>query len=162
MSAKQIRQLVIAVVLGLLWIGIGQDFLFQNVLIDLFAGPKVSLQTLFSEAINPAFQALWVVCAVGYLIWYWRTYTARPEAARDAEQKGTSWWWSIALINIFIGWGLIALFLYDDGLPASGWLTLLVFVVIDVLICYWLPTLMATPRTFRLVVPGAVKFFGDR
>lgn len=162
MTRTQITRLVTAVVLGLLWIGIGQDFLFQNILIDLFAGGDVSLDTVFQDAINPAFRALWVACAVGALTWYWRTFKARPKSAREAEQTGTSWWWSIALTNLFVGWGLMVLYLYDDSLPASGWLTVLVFVVIDVVLCFWLPTLTATPRTFRLVVPGAVKFLGDR
>jgi hypothetical protein len=162
MSHAQIRRLVTVAVLGLLWIGIGQDLLFQNVLIDLFAGGNVSLDTLFRDAINPASRALWVVCAGGYLTWYLRTDKARPKSAKEAQQNGTTWWWSIALTNVFMGWLLMVGYLWNAGLPASGWLTVLVFVILDVGLCFWVPTLVATPRTFRLVMPGAVKFFGDR
>jgi hypothetical protein len=39
---------------------------------------------------------------------------------------------------------------------------LLVFVVFDVLLLFWLPTLLASPRSYRFVVPGAVKLLGGR
>lgn len=162
MSPAQLTRLATVVVLDLLWIGLGQDLLFQNLLVDLFAGPGVTLGSLFQNAVNPAFQALWVACATGILIWFWLTYKTRPSSAQEAFATGNQWWWMIAWANVFVGWALMALFLRNDSIPASGWLTLLIFVVIDVVICFWLPTLMATPRTFRLVVPGAVKFFGDR
>lgn len=161
MTPTQLTRLATVVVLGLLWIGLGQDLLFQNLLVNLFAGPGVTLNTLFPSAINPAFQALWIACATGVLIWFWLTYKTRPSSAQQAVSIGNSWW-VIACVNVFVGWALMAGFLRNDPIPASGWLTLLIFGVIDVAICFWLPTLMATPRTFRLVVPGAVKFFGDR
>ena len=44
----------------------------------------------------------------------------------------------------------------------GGWMLLLVFVVFDVLLLFWLPTLLASPRSYRFVVPGAVKFLGGR
>ena len=37
------------------------------------------------------------------------------------------------------------------------------FVLLDVVILlFWLPTLLASPRTYRLVVPGAVTLLGSR
>jgi hypothetical protein len=162
MTPTQLFRLAIVVIVGLLWIGLGQDLLFQNLLADLFAGPGVTLGTLFQNAVNPAFQALWVSCMIGALIWFWMTYKTRPSGAQQAVTIGSRWWWTIALVNLFLGWALMAGFLHNEPIPASGWLTLLIFVVIDVVICFWLPTLMATPRTFRLVVPGAVNFLGDR
>lgn len=161
MTPAQLTRLATVVVLGLLWIGLGQDLLFQNLLVDLFAGPDVSLGSLFQSTVNPSFQSLWVACATGVLIWFWVTYKTRPSSAQQAARIGKSWW-IIAWTTVFVGWALVALFLRNEPVPPSGWLTLLIFVVIDVVICFWLPTLMATPRTFRLVVPGAVKFFGDR
>lgn len=162
MTAAQRTRLAIVALLGLIWIGPGQDQVFQILLVDLFAGPGVTLGSLFQSAVNPAFRAVGISCATGYLIWLWITYKTRPSSAEEAAATGTLWWWTIAWANVFVGWALMALFLRNDPIPASGWLTLLIFVVIDVAICFWLPTLMATPRTFRLVVPGAVKFFGDR
>ena len=38
----------------------------------------------------------------------------------------------------------------------------LVFVVLDVALLFWLPTLLASPRSYRFVVPGAVTLFGGR
>jgi hypothetical protein len=39
---------------------------------------------------------------------------------------------------------------------------LLGFVLLDVILLFWLPTLLASPRTYRLVVPGAVTLLGSR
>lgn len=161
MTPPQITRLAIAIVLSLLWIGLGQDWLFQNLLVDLFAAPNVAMRTLFQDAVNPAFQTLWVACITGTLAWLWITYKTRPSSVEDVLKIGKKWWW-IAMTNFLVGWCLLPLFLRDYPIPAPAWLTLLIFVLIDVSICFWLPTLMATPRTFRLVVPGAVKFFGDR
>jgi hypothetical protein len=47
-------------------------------------------------------------------------------------------------------------------IPPEGWLLLMVFVIIDVVLLFWLPTLLASPRTYRLVVPGAVRLLGGR
>jgi hypothetical protein len=38
----------------------------------------------------------------------------------------------------------------------------MVFVIFDVILLFWLPTLLASPKTFRLVVPGAVRLMGGR
>lgn len=46
--------------------------------------------------------------------------------------------------------------------PPAGWLLLMVFVIFDVILLFWLPTLLASPKTFRLVVPGAVRLMGGR
>ena len=84
MTPTQLIRLATVVIVGLFWIGLGQDLLFQNLLADLFAGPGVTLGTLFQSAVNPAFQALWVSCMIGTLIWFWMTYKTRPSGAQQA------------------------------------------------------------------------------
>jgi hypothetical protein len=46
--------------------------------------------------------------------------------------------------------------------PPGGWLLLMGFVMLDVILLFWLPTLLASPRTYRFVVPGAVTLLGSR
>jgi len=46
--------------------------------------------------------------------------------------------------------------------PPEGWAALLVLVILDVGLLFWLPTMLASPKSYRLVVPGALKFFGGR
>jgi hypothetical protein len=41
-------------------------------------------------------------------------------------------------------------------------MTLLVLVILDVALLFWLPTMLASPKSYRLVVPGALKFLGGR
>jgi hypothetical protein len=87
------------------------------------------------------------------------------------------WWIAAGLLTI---WGWFFLFWFtvlqwqvtgtspvEGGpnfyqLPTGGWLLLMFFVVLDVVLLFWLPTLLATPRNYRLVVPGAVKLLGSR
>lgn len=164
MTPSQLRRLAIAVVFGLFWIGIGQHLLFQAPLSEIIGGGG-NVSDLLSKSINPAFQALWVSCAAGVLIWFWVAFKSNPGGGVEEILKIGSTWWMIAFSNVVVGWGLMVLFVQIIGqtsIPAQGWLTLLIFVILDVIICFWLPTLMATPRNFRLIVPGAVKFFGER
>jgi len=46
--------------------------------------------------------------------------------------------------------------------PPGGWITLLVLVILDVALLFWLPTMLASPKSYRFVVPGALKYLGGR
>jgi hypothetical protein len=46
--------------------------------------------------------------------------------------------------------------------PPEGWAILLILVVVDVALLFWLPTMLASPKNYRFVVPGALKFLGGR
>jgi hypothetical protein len=41
-------------------------------------------------------------------------------------------------------------------------MVLFMFVILDVAILFWIPSLISSPRNYRLVVPGATKFLGGR
>ena len=88
-------------------------------------------------------------------------------------------WWICATVLVLLGWFYQLLFIVliwqlsgtapVDGLdanyfpvPPGGWITLLVLVIIDVGLLFWLPTMLASPKGYRLVVPGALKFVGGR
>jgi hypothetical protein len=88
-------------------------------------------------------------------------------------------WWVAAIVLSVFGWlclGWFTIFTWQvrglspiDGsgmnfypVPAGGWILLMGFVLLDVVILFWLPTLLASPRTYRLVVPGAVTLLGSR
>jgi hypothetical protein len=88
-------------------------------------------------------------------------------------------WWLAATLLVVLGWLyqlLFTVFIWQvrgqsptnvSGMnyfpiPPAGWLLLMVFVIIDVILLFWLPTLLASPKTFRLVVPGAVRLMGGR
>jgi hypothetical protein len=87
-------------------------------------------------------------------------------------------WWLAAILLTIYGWlcmGWYNIFQWKLSgtspvpggmnyypLPTGGWVVLLGFVLLDVVLLFWLPTLLASPRTYRLVVPGAVTVLGSR
>jgi hypothetical protein len=89
-------------------------------------------------------------------------------------------WWIYAVVLVLLGWVYQLVFTVlvwqvrgiapVEGLPnikyypvpPGGWLILLVLVVIDVCLLFWLPTMLASPKSYRFVVPGALKFLGGR
>ena len=70
------------------------------------------------------------------------------------------WWIAAGLLSAF-GWLCLSWFtifqwqVTGQGgsypVPPGGMLLLLVFVLIDVVLLFWLPTLLASPRTYRFV-----------
>jgi len=102
----------------------------------------------------------------------------KPRNAAEVKSMQPRWWISTILL-VLLGW-LSQLFftvliwqiqsaspVEGSGvnyypLPAGGWLLVMVFVVLNVLLLFWLPTLLASPRTYRFVVPGAVRLLGGR
>ena len=86
-------------------------------------------------------------------------------------------WWIAAVVLTIFGWLCLAWFtvfvwsatgtspsagIDSFPVPAGGWIVLMGFVVLDVMLLFWVPTLLASPRTYRFVVPGAVTFLGSR
>lgn len=88
-------------------------------------------------------------------------------------------WWVCAVVLVLFGWTYQLFFIVlkwqisgtapvegiDTNyfqLPPGGWITLLVLVILDVALLFWLPTMLASPKSYRLVVPGALKFLGGR
>ena len=86
-------------------------------------------------------------------------------------------WWIAAVVLTLFGWLCLAWFtvfvwsvtgtspsagMNAYPVPAGGWIVLMGFVVFDVMLLFWVPTLLASPRTYRFVVPGAVTLLGSR
>jgi hypothetical protein len=88
-------------------------------------------------------------------------------------------WWLCAFFLVILGWVYQLFFTIlkwqisgtapVEGIdtnyfqvPPGGWITLLVLVILDVGLLFWLPTMLASPKSYRLVVPGAMRFLGGR
>ncbi len=178
MKPKQFIPLIACVLAGVLWIFIGQNFVLQNVLGGLIAGGGMDLPLFLASASSPSFQALWYTSAAVTLIWLLTTTKKSPlNSAEVREMQPT--WWICTTVLVLLGW-LYQLFFTVliwqisgvapvEGIntiyfqvPPGGWITLLVVVIFDVGLLFWLPTMIASPKSYRLVVPGAMKFLGGR
>jgi drug/metabolite transporter (DMT)-like permease len=178
MKTKQFISLVPCVIAGVLWIFIGQNFVLLNVLGGLIGGGGLPLLQFLDSAISPSFQALWFTCATVTLIWLFTTTKKSPMNSAEVREMQPAWW-LCALFLVLLGWvyqlfftvlkwqisGTAPVAGIDANyfqVPPGGWLTLLVLVVFDVALLFWLPTIFASPKSYKLVVPGAMKFLGGR
>jgi hypothetical protein len=162
--------LLIAVVIGVLWIFLGQPFIFEKAIPTLLVGPGMILQVFLQRGTTPAFTVFWSGCISALLVWYFITFTARTSSSSQVR-KMRGMWWLAALALVIFGW-LCQLFFFIfqwilQGqsmflIPIVGWIMMLLIVVVDVALLFWLPTVLASPRSFRLVVPGGVSIKGGR
>ena len=130
------------------------------------------------DSSSPAFQALWFSCIAATLIWLVTTTSKAPMNSAEVRAMRPAWW-ICATALVMLGWLYQVVFTVliwqftgtapIEGaeityypVPAGGWATLLSLAVLDVALLFWLPTMLATPKSYRLVVPGAIKFIGGR
>ena len=170
-------QLAACVAIGMAWIFIGQNWLFLNLFAGLLVGPGLILNDFLQTGSSPAFTVLWAGCITALLIWIGVTYGSKPRSSAETRQMRPMWWLAASLLGFF-GWlclGWFAIFQWQVSgvnpngsgvnfypVPPGGWIVLMGFVLLDVILLFWLPTLLASPRTYRLVVPGAVTLLGSR
>lgn len=178
MKPPQIVLFFICTLAGIAWIFIGQNFVLLNLFSGLLSGGGLNLIYYLDSASSPSFQALWFTCIAVTLIWLATTSRKTPvNSAEVREMRPT--WWICATVLVLLGWAYQLLFTVliwqlsgtspVEGveanyfpIPPGGWATLLVLVIFDVGLLFWLPTMLASPRSYRLVVPGALKFLGGR
>jgi hypothetical protein len=168
----------ISVTGGILWVFLAQSWLFLNIFPGFLVGPGLDLEDYLQTGSSPSFTILWISCLAALLIWLFTTANARPRNGDEVRRKRPLWWLA-ATILVLLGWLyqlVFTVFIWQfraesptgvSGanfypIPPGGWLILMLFVLLDVMLLFWLPTLLASPRSYRLVVPGAVMILGGR
>ncbi len=176
MRLREWISLLACVIAGLLWVFLAQNALFLNVFAGWLVGPGLNLQDYLQTGSSPSFTVFWLGCITALLIWYWRTFTRSTRSSVEVRQMRTQWWLA-ALLLVLFGWlcqWVFTVFRWQvtgtsplEGggvnyypVPLLGWILLLLFVVVDVFLLFWLPTMLASPRSHRFVVPGAVTLRG--
>ena len=167
-----------SVAAGIVWVFLIQNWLFLQIFRGLLLGPGLNLRDFIQFGSSPAFSVLWVGCLSALLIWLARTMASRPKSSAQVRSMQPQWWLAVALLVVF-GWislGWFTTFQWQvtgrspiEGtrftsypIPPGGWILLIGVVLFDVILLFWLPTMLASPRTYRFVVPGAVSILGSR
>ena len=178
MKPQQIALLIANAIAGILWIFIGQNFVLLNVFAELLSGGGLNLSEYLDSASSPSFQALFYSCVAVTLIWLLSTAKKSPMNSVEVREMRRPWW-ICATVLVLLGWFYQLVFNVliwqfsgtapvEGGaanyfpVPPGGWAILLVLVILDVGLLFWLPTMLASPKSYRLVVPGAMKFLGGR
>ena len=177
MKPKQFA-LIACVIAGILWIYFGQNLVLLNVFAEFFSGGGLNLSEYLDSASSPSFQALLFTCFAVTLIWLMTTAKKTPMNSVEVREMRPAWW-ICATVLVLLGWFYQLVFTVliwqfsgtppVEGVeanfypvPPGGWATLLLLVILDVGLLFWLPTMLASPKSYKLVVPGALKFFGGR
>lgn len=175
MKPQQFVKLLICIIAGLLWMFIFQSSILLDVFDEFLVGEGVDIQAYVEQASSPAFWALWLSCIAGVLIWLWVTTKDSPMNSKQVRAKRPYWWFGAGGL-VLLGWGYQLVWIYKfrdenpvEGLGANyfpvtpvGLAILLLLVILDVCLMFWLPTVLASPKSYRLVVPGALKIVGGR
>jgi len=177
MKTQQWLLLMASVALGIIWIFLFQNWIFLNIFPGILVGDGLNLYDFLQTGSSPAFTVFWAGCITALMIWIGVTWSSQPRSSRQARQMQPMWWVAAAVLTAFgflcLGWFTIFQWQLTGTspvqggtnfypVPAGGWVVLLGFVLLDVALLFWLPTLLASPRTYRLVVPGAVNLLGSR
>ena len=167
-----------SVAIGVIWIFLLQNWILLNIFPGLLVGPGLKIDDYLQTGSSPAFAVFWAGCITALLIWIGTTLTSRPQSSAQVRLMQPLWWLAAALLALF-GWLCLSWFTVFrwqvsgtspiEGanvnfypVPAGGWILLGGFVLLDVLLLFWVPTLLSSPRTYRFVVPGAVTLLGSR
>ena len=178
MHRSQWIALAASVAVGVIWTFNIQKWLLLAIFPGLLLGQGMQLQTFINGSSTPAFAVLWAGCLSALLIWIVTTLTARPKSSSQVREKQPQWWLAAISLVVF-GWLCMTWYtvlywtftstsptqipgMHYYPVPPQGWAVLLLLVIVDVTLLFWLPTLLASPRTYRFVVPGAVTLLGSR
>lgn len=178
MRSSQWILLAASVAIGVVWTFIVQRWLLLVVFPTLILGQGMRLENFIDKSNTPAFTVLWAGCLTALFIWIGVTMVVRPRSSAQVRWQQPQWWLAASGLVIFgclcMTWFVVLYWqitrisptsmsgMHYYPVPAQGWILLLSLVVFDVMLLFWLPTLLASPRTYRLVVPGAVTLLGSR
>jgi hypothetical protein len=175
MHSKQYILLGISFLIGILWVFIAQNWILLNIFSALLGQ---SISVYLTQISSPSFTVLWFSCITALGIWIVTTLNGKPRNAAEVRVMQPLWWLAASVL-VVLGWLYQLIFtvliwqiqgaspVQGSGvnyyaLPFAGWLMVLGAVMLNVLLLFWLPTLLATGRTYRFVVPGAVRLLGGR
>lgn len=158
MKIKDFVVLLITVAIATLWIWIVQPYLFGSVI--PFSMTNNDLQDWLGAVFFPT---TWILYGSGIfvtLIWLAKATKTRSIHAKQTLSHQGLWWLLLLFYGLF---NLIAFFTIsffsgwlDDNRSLEPLFITPLFILFDLLILYWLPTALATPRSLRYVPPLAM------
>lgn len=94
------------------------------------------------------------------LFWIAKALSSGFTKAQDVLSTGGLWWIFAIVLGVVTMLALVGLsFLngwFDDSRNLEPFFWLLGFIIVDVLLIFWLPTALATPKSMRYVPPGSM------
>ena len=162
MKQKEALALTISIVIGIVIIFGLQPFLLADPAALAMVTQDVDGITYWEDIVmQPLLVGIFVSSVLFLLVWFGIAVTRNFMRSRDAF--GTRVIWFGLAIGLFIIYELLFLAFGFTGLLAEGTapiqlhLLILPTFFVDLLILFWLPTALATPRALRYVPPLSMK-----
>ncbi len=146
-----------------------QSHLFQEPLIPSSMATG-DLDNWWSNVFSPATYVVFGLGIIINLIWFIKASVSRYKHSKSALSAQGLWWllFFIYLIVTLVVFAAFTHFAIDPDKPIKGifeascWAAN--FLILDVILLFWLPTALATPRTLRYIPPFSMslrKLIGD-
>ena len=155
---KQWVFLSVTALFAILWIFLFQPYVLSDELNLLSA--KTSLLDEWRDTIMWYSQIInYLISTIFTVIWIIQGANFKAENSRKTLDK-LKLWWFFAIISTLINLSFLLFLSYILGfIDQTGFyeflLWLAFFAIVDVLVAFWLPTAIATPRTMRYLPPGS-------
>jgi hypothetical protein len=160
MKLAEIVALVITVAIATVIVFVLQPWLLSGQGFPLGGISLSDLNEWIEDVLGPVLYFAYVLGIVMLLIWFGRALTGNFTQAREVLSTRGMWWimafllgliplLAMLVLGFFTGW------LYENH-AFEPFFWLFAFVVLDVLVLFWLPTALATPKSMRYVPPGSM------
>ncbi len=146
MKPGEIIRVIICMMLGSGMTFFVQPWFYENKYVRI---KDIPLTKWLNQDYWKASLTVYAIAVLITIIWLWMTAKAQPKGADQVLKWGLFWWLLLLLPIIGIG---VALFLntsVDARVSLAG------FLVLDIFVLFWLPSVTSTPGSIKYVPPGA-------
>ena len=135
---------------GAMLVGPGKD-----VFASMLALSRREADGFIGQQVEPILWWCYGFNYIGQVWWFFRT-AGTHEVNAAGVNRARRQWWICAGVLLLLGLALrgwLVWFIYPD-LPMSAMAILLFILLVDLVVVYWLPCALVTPRHFATAVPG--------
>ena len=148
MKSREIIQIIVIFLLGVVLMFLGQPWFYENKLIRI---SDVPTNTFIGEDYTTGASIVFAIALIATVLWSFMAAKAKAKSA-DEISKWRLIWWLLMLLPILGIIIAIALFNRSD----DALISLTAFLIFDgILLLYWLPTVTSSPGDLKYIPPGA-------
>lgn len=148
---REVICLVGITTLGIVIAGWLQPFLLQQV---PFSMTNKVRDEWMDSVFSPVNNGILLLGILTSLFWYIRAYNLQFMAAKPVIGNGFWWWFLFYLYGVIGAIACLLVAYLNNWLgEVEGAVASLIYLCVDVVVLYWLPTALATPKSLRYVPP---------
>ena len=126
---------------------------------DLLAASSRNIEDWRNQLMWPSLYINFAVGILATLFWIAKGSTFQAYSGAQTLSTGGLWWIFCLLYTLVSLAAILGLSFFHELIEKKDFIQFLIylcgFAIVDVLLLFWLPTAIATPRTMRYVPPGS-------